>query len=67
MSNDNTEKSLRGKSGQENLGEIVDSLKRKNYITNYEEDYRKGYTMHDEKQFHYQYMVEFADKECPMC
>ena len=60
---DNTEKSNRGRSGQENLKDIIESLQDKEYIVSYETDYRDGYKGFDRQQFFYQYLIEFANKE----
>lgn len=61
---DNTEKSNRGISGQENLKELIESLCDKDYIVSYVEDYRDGYKGFDEKQFFFQYRIEFSNHEC---
>lgn len=60
---DNTEKSNRGRSGQENLKDIIESLQAKDYIVSYETDYRDGYKGFDPKQFFFQYLIEYANKE----
>lgn len=60
---DNIEKSNRGLSGQENLKELIVSLLDKDYIVSYVEDYRDGYKGYDEKQFFFQYRIEFANHE----
>lgn len=60
---DNTEKSNRGRSGQENLKDIIESLQAKDYIVSYTVNYRDGYKGFDRKQFFYQYLIEFANKE----
>ena len=60
---DNTEKSNRGISGQENLKELIESLFDKDYIISYVEDYRDGYKGFDEKQFFFQYKIEFHNHE----
>ncbi|MDE7254404.1 MAG: MspI family type II restriction endonuclease [Acetatifactor sp.] len=60
---DNTEKSNRGRSGQENLKDIIESLQAKDYIVSYETDYRDGYKGFDPKQFFFQYLIEYENKE----
>lgn len=60
---DNTEKSNRGRSGQENLKDIIESLQAKDYIVSYEIDYRDGYKGFDPKQFFFQYLIEYENKE----
>ena len=60
---DNTEKSNRGRSGQENLKDIIASLQAKDYIVSYETDYRDGYKGFDPKQFFFQYLIEYENKE----
>ncbi len=61
---DNTDKSNRGKSGQDNLRDLIESLKDKDYIVSYSEDYRDGYKGFDDKQFFFQYIIEFPNNEC---
>ena len=61
---DNVEKSNRGISGQENLRGIIESLLDKHYISSFVEDYRDGYKGFDEKQFFFQYRIEFPNHEC---
>ena len=61
---DNLEKSNRGISGQENLKGLIESLLDKHYIVSYVEDYRDGYKGYDEKQFFFQYLIEFPSHEC---
>lgn len=60
---DNTEKSNRGRSGQENLKDIIESLQAKDYIVSYDTDYRDGYKGFDSKQFFFQYIIEYENKE----
>lgn len=60
---DNIEKSNRGISGQENLKGLIESLLDKGYIISYDEDYRDGYKGYNEKQFFYQYRIEFSNHE----
>ncbi len=60
---DNTEKSNRGRSGQENLKDIIESLQAKDYIVSYQSDYRDGYKGFDSKQFFFQYLIEYENKE----
>lgn len=60
---DNTEKSNRGRSGQENLKDIIESLQAKDYIVSYDTDYRDGYKGFDPKQFFFQYIIEYENKE----
>lgn len=60
---DNMEKSNRGRSGQENLKDIIESLQAKDYIVSYETDYRDGYKGFDPKQFFFQYLIEYENKE----
>ena len=60
---DNTAKSNRGRSGQENLKDIIESLQSKDYIVSYETDYRDGYKGFDSKQFFFQYLIEYKNKE----
>ena len=60
---DNMEKSNRGRSGQENLKDIIESLKAKDYIVDYQCDYRDGYKGFDRKQFFFQYMIEFTNQD----
>lgn len=60
---DNTEKSNRGRSGQENLKDIIESLLAKDYIVSYKTDYRDGYKGFDPKQFFFQYLIEYVNKE----
>ncbi len=61
---DNTEKSNRGVSGQENLKDIIESLQARDYIVSYQMDYRDGYKGFDRKQFFYQFLIEFANHDC---
>lgn len=61
---DNTEKSNRGASGQENLKDIIESLQARDYIVSYQMDYRDGYKGFDRKQFFYQFLIEFANHDC---
>ncbi len=60
---DNYEKSNRGRSGQENLKDIIESLKAKDYIVLFESDYRDGYKGYDQKQFFYQYLIEYSNHD----
>lgn len=60
---DNTEKSNRGISGQENLKGLIKSLLDKGYILSYVEDYRDGYKGYDKKQFFFQYRIELPNHE----
>jgi hypothetical protein len=60
---DNLEKSNRGRSGQENLKDIIESLKAKDYIVSYEPDYRDGYKGFDQKQFFFQYLIEYSNHD----
>ena len=64
MADNNTDKSNRGISGQENLKDIIESLQSRGYVTKYQKDYRDGYKGYDLKQFYYPYMIEFSDQEC---
>ena len=61
---DNTEKSNRGVSGQENLKDIIESLQAKDYIVSYQTDYRDGYKGFDRKQFFYQFLIEYENHDC---
>lgn len=60
---DNLDKSNRGISGQENLKGLIESLLDKQYIISYDEDYRDGYKGFDQKQFFFQYRIEFSTHE----
>lgn len=60
---DNLEKSNRGKSGQDNLKDLIKSLLDKKYIISYDEDYRDGYKGFSQKQFFFQYRIEFSSHE----
>ena len=64
MADNNTDKSQRGKSGQENLLDIIVSMKSKDYIVSFEHEYRDGYKGFDRRQFYYPYLIEFSDHEC---
>ena len=64
MYQDNADKYESGKSGKENLGKLVEFLKSKKYIKKYQKDYKRGYQQYDDKQFHYQYLIEFENQEC---
>lgn len=63
MPDNNLEKSNRGRSGQENLKGIIESLLAKDYIVSYEQEYRDGYKGYNQQQFYFPYLIEFYDNE----
>lgn len=64
MADNNFNKTHHGKSGQENLRDIIESLKAKDYLLSFEQEYRDGYKGFDRHQFYFPYIIEFSDHEC---
>ncbi len=60
---ENANKNLHGANGLKSLRDMLDALKQMNYIVSYENNYWLADPEYGKKQFYFQYMIEFYDKE----
>ncbi len=63
MSKENTEKNEHGMNGKKALQQMIEALKERRYICDYQIDYRIGDPEFGEKQFFFQAMIEFENHE----
>ena len=60
---DNSNKQTHGTNGKEAMDKMISSLLEKDYIISVEKPYRVGDPGVDEKQFYFQFLIEFRDNE----
>lgn len=63
MDKENTNKSEHGMNGISSLDQMVDSLASMDYIISYEKDYRIADPNYGDKQFYFQFLIEFSNNE----
>lgn len=63
MSDNNTSKTIHGNFGKMSLNELIELLKKKGYITEYQTPIRTGYRDINPEQFYFQFLIKFDDGE----
>ncbi len=63
MSKENADKNEHGANGINSLEQMLETLKRKDYIVTAQKKYRIGDPDYDEDQFYFQFLIEFEDNE----
>lgn len=63
MSDNNTYKTMHGNLGKMSLNDLIDLLKKKGYIAEYQTPIRAGYKVINPEQFYFQFLIKFDDGE----